>query len=314
MGLSKQQLSTSKPQPISLLYGIDATTHCGLADSGRNALYKRIWSLYDMLRFYADFFTRACLELEKIRELTRRDGWRTDVDLTVSTVKKECERIGFRHLAYQAQRIIEKIHRPRIGAAVLAGEDNDKNEIVILSRELRLGIEQKLKSCMFLRVHTDRIDFYSDEDLPRFGKDVAKAIPRATYHIAEAGRCYALERWDGCVHHLMLATEEALRQWAKNFKMKPTKPLILSNWETIFQNAHHHLKDLRGKKKTIRLDRKIKRIAETLAHFESIRDAWRNHSEHGREKYDERRAANLTNHVGLFMQSLVKKRTVLPEI
>jgi len=265
-----------------------------------------------MQRFYADFFTRACLELERARELMQGESWRTNLDVTVWTVKTECERIGFQYLADQAQRISETIRKTnhRAGAALLGGDYKEKDEIIILIRELRLGIEHKLKSCMFLRVHTHRMGFYSDEDLPRFGKEVAKAIPQATYHIAEAGRCFALERWDGCVHHLMLATEEALRQWAKNLKMKPTKPLVLSNWETIFQTAHGHLKILRNQKKTTQSDRKIKRLAETLAHFELIRDAWRNHSGHGREKYDERRAGNLINHVGLFMQSLVKKKLI----
>jgi hypothetical protein len=264
-----------------------------------------------MLRFYADFFTRACLELER-GGLTRGDQWRADVDLTVSTVRTECERIGFHNLAGQAQRIIDIIHTAKhpVGAAVLLREHEEREEIGILIRELRVGIEQKLKSCLFFRVHTDRIGFYSDDDLPRFGKEVAKAIPKSTYHIAEAGRCFALERWDACVHHLMLATEEALRKWAKNLKMPPSRPLILSNWETIFQRAHNHLTKLKGEKKTIRLDTKIKRLAETLAHFEFVRDAWRNHSEHGREKYDERRARNLFNHVQLFMQSLVSRKAV----
>ena len=163
-----------------------------------------LWSLYNMLRFYADFFTRACLELER-GGLTRGDQWRVDVDLTVSTVRTECERIGFHNLAGQAQRIIDIIHTARhpVGAAVLLREHEEREEIGILIRELRVGIEQKLKSCLFFRVHTDRIGFYSDDDLPRFGKEVAKAIPKSAYHIAEAGRCFALERWDACVHHYL---------------------------------------------------------------------------------------------------------------
>jgi len=162
----------------------------------------------------------------------------------------------------------------------------------------------KLESCLFLSIDRDKIGFYATDDIPHFGKDVDKAIPKSTYHVAEAGRCYALERWDACVHHLMLAVEEALKKWACNLKLKMDRPLILSNWESILNAARTRLRTLKNQPKTSVSDRKIQRIGETLAHFEAIKEAWRNHCQHGRDKYDERRARNLFSHVETFMQHL----------
>lgn len=255
-----------------------------------------------MLRFYADFFTRACVYLERLhtRVLTL-DQWQTEVEIDVIVVKKECDRIGFKHLAEQAQRIIDKAKRVEFAPESVQAQ---KNEIHVLLQELRLGIEQKLRSCLFLRVHSDKQSFYSEEELSLFGSDVQTKFDQASHDIAEAGRCFALERWDACVHHLMLATEIAMRKWAKDLKFKTKVPVELEDMEAILREAEAKLKVLKNQRRSAKRDRAIKYLAETSAHFGFIKDAWRKHSAHGRERYDERKAKNLMNHVEAFMRML----------
>jgi hypothetical protein len=267
---------------------------------------KAIWSLYDVLRFYAEFFVEACFCLERLRTIIDRvEGWEIVGREFLLMFKQECERTGFTYLAEQTDRIIYEVKQdiPELS-------QRKKTTVRALIEELQKGLDYKLKSCTFLRLDTFRKTFYSEEDLPRFGKEIEKAFPKTTYHIAEACRCFALERWDACVHHLMLATEEVLRKWARNLGLKADRPLVLADWEKILQQARSLLTALKNKPKTHVSDRRIQRLAESLANFELIKEAWRNYSSHGREKYDERRARNIINHVELFMQSLVRKKSV----
>jgi len=51
-------------------------------------------------------------------------------------------------------------------------------------------------------------------------------FPQAAHDIGEASRCFALERWDAAVHHLMVTTEIAMRKWAKDMGVRPNRRLI----------------------------------------------------------------------------------------
>jgi hypothetical protein len=98
-------------------------------------------------------------------------------------------------LAEQAQRIIDKTI---IRIALPPDLDKaNRHTIAVLLQELSDSIEHTLKSCMFLRIHTDKIKLYSDDDLPLFGQEVRTQFDEASHDITEAGRCFALERWDG---------------------------------------------------------------------------------------------------------------------
>ena len=197
-----------------------------------------------MLKFYADYFVRLSASLARLPHIVRNlKGWETVVHEELLNYKEECERTGFKQLARQAQRIINHVPLNSLPEELYADR---RKKVEVLLGELFDSIVSKLESCLFLSIDRDKIGFYATDDIPHFGKDVDKAIPKSTYHVAEAGRCYALERWDACVHHLMLAVEEALRKWACNLKLKMDRPLILSNWESILNAARTRLMTLKN--------------------------------------------------------------------
>jgi hypothetical protein len=257
-----------------------------------------------MLRFYAEFFVQVCFRLERIRHfIDPIEGWEIIAEEFLLQVQSECERIGFQNLAYQTQRIINTV---KSDDEFSGGAERKKQTVRVLVEELQRGIENKLHSCTFLRLDTARRDFYSEEDSPRFGTEIAEWVPASTYHINEAARCFALDRWDACVHHLMLATEMALRRWGRRFKLRKKTPIDLVDWKPVLDGANDELQRLRNLPKTTRRNQQIAKLAEQISDFGCIKDAYRNFSAHGREKYDETRASNLMRYVEVFMQSLVK--------
>lgn len=261
-------------------------------------------SLYDMLKFYADYFVRACVRLQRLQlRMVSAENWQTDVEHELIMVQRECKHVGFESLNAQAQRIINKLK----GAIVPQGSaDAHKSNVATLLRELGDAIEHELQSHLFLHVSLDKKEKYNEEDLPLFGEEVQSQFPEATHDIAEGGRCFALERWDACVHHLMLVTEIAMRKWAKDFNLQPRNPIELEDMQAILREAEKKHVELANKPRAER-DRDLKYLAETSAQFGFIKDAWRLHSAHGRERYDERRATNIMNHLEEFMRLLASR-------
>ena len=177
--------------------------------------------------FYADTFVRACKRLERLKwQIHSSEQWRTEVEYDLIMLKKEFDRIGFNALAEQAQRIIGKTKMP---VSVVPGptrlDTANLNRVTVLLDELSKAIEQKLRTCLFLRLTTDKQRYYLEENR-LFGSEIRSKFPQAAHDIGEASRCFALERWDAAVHHLMVTTEIAMRKWAKDMGVRPNRRLI----------------------------------------------------------------------------------------
>jgi hypothetical protein len=170
---------------------------------------------------------------------------------------------------------------------------------------LRGIVYAETKTQLFFHVGTEEARYYNAVRL--FGDEVAKEFSECSHDIAEAGCCFALGRWDACVHHLMVATEIAMRKWAKVLKLKTKVSIDLEDMEAILREAEAKLKQLKNQRRSARRDVKLKYLSETSAHFGFIKDAWRKYSAHGREKHDERSSKSLMNHVEDFMRLLCTK-------
>jgi hypothetical protein len=261
-----------------------------------------------MLKFYAQAFVKAAVEIEVLQGdattyANNHQEWRCRAFTSLTFLLQECRRIHLDSVAAQIERMIGHIG----GRAPVAKDDSLMIAHCHLLREVSAAIEYELTSQLFLRVSSERQRWYSEDDTPLFGPEVRSAFSDSAYDIAEAGRCFALERWDASVHHLMIATEVAMRVWAKDMRLKTAVPLALSDMEAILRGADCKLKQLKNQRRSKRRDAALTYLSETSAHFGFIKDAWRKHSAHGRAKYDERAAKSILTHVADFMRLLSSK-------
>lgn len=271
-------------------------------------------SLLQMLIFYADAFVKAQSEIQRIHQYgpmykDKDQQWVDDTRAALGNLKAECERVNFDSLVAQIDRVGAHVGLSRIMEITEPGQISAMRSMVSSQLDdIVQAVKYELSRHVFLHISNDRKAWYSEEDQPLFGHEVACRFPNASHDIAEAGRCFALERWDACVYHLMLATERALRKWARTLKVKKTnKPLELMDWKPILDAATARLNVLKGKAgSNTKKAKEIELIAEKLSHFGLIKEAYRNVCAHGRSSYDERKARNILNHVQAFMQSLSK--------
>jgi hypothetical protein len=150
--------------------------------------------------------------------------------------------------------------------------------------------------------------FYSPED-PLFGSEVAEKFPSSNYDIEEAGKCLALRRATACVAHLMRALEPALRCLAGELGVT----FGHQNWHNILDQIEKEIRNKGAGPHPPGWKNDEQFFSESAAHFRLLKDAWRNHTMHLRDRYDEERAEVVFMHVRLFMRHLSARLSESPE-
>lgn len=263
----------------------------------------RLWSLWDMRRFFGAAFSTAFVGLEIVQAEALRmeiaeEGeaeWREMMLGRLRDMANECRAAKFTRLA------------DRCATLMQTAPSMDPPTVCHMLRDLLADIQRELIRHMYFLIPEERKAWYHQDDRPLFGEAVATAIPDTTSEIAEAGRCLALARWTACVFHLMRATERALHKWSRDFGLALQMPLEQANWQEILNAADRKLKEIGQLPRSPQREADLQYFGETAAHFRAIRDAWRNHVAHSKVTYDERGALTVLEHVRTFMVKLATR-------
>ncbi|HEX5183529.1 MAG TPA: hypothetical protein VFW19_10300 [Allosphingosinicella sp.] len=156
----------------------------------------------------------------------------------------------------------------------------------------------ELAAIIFVAVRQSDKTYLEDGCQP-FGPEVEDAFPSAAFEITEASKCRAFERWTASVMHLMRALETGLACLADFAGVDPKE-----NWNKLLNEMEAKLRQV-GKKTHGAEEEQF--AAEAITHFRAIKNAWRNHAMHAREKYDEERAVAIYDSVRSFMRHLATR-------
>lgn len=167
--------------------------------------------------------------------------------------------------------------------------------------ELERRFEDETDNIFFLYITSDKISFFDGKKIPQVIRDKFQS---AIYDLEEAGKCFSMNRSTGCVLHLMRALEVPIAAILKQLKL----PINEKGWQSAINNINKEIirrnslrKKPKGWKKTFQF------YSEAAVSFGHLKDAWRNHAVHGREKYDEERAEVIWNNVIALMQHLATR-------
>lgn len=139
----------------------------------------------------------------------------------------------------------------------------------------------------------------------KFGSD------KTRYHSREAVYCYALERNTACVFHCMCVLEPGLKSLARRLDIRNPK----KDWGSIIGEIDKKIAMLRALIATKKVKPRARAVRANLLTFCSeaakeffyFKDAWRNHTAHGRAQYDENDARKILEHVRQFLTHLSTK-------
>ena len=261
-------------------------------------------NLWEMLRFHADKFINVLNLLNTLEQLVLQSESHlkdmTNLDFIGSEVEQlngQLKELDLPVSAKKAQQISSMLtdfspdERSTAWGQIIKGYCEELRE--------RVAHELEGKAIYYVSDHVDLLT-----ETPLFGDQVNEAFPSARYDISEAGHCLALKRPTACVLHLMRALESGLSSLSTALGISLTR----KGWDAILNQLEKEIR-LRS---TETSDAKWKNegeqfFAQAATHFRMIKDAWRNHAMHGRDKYTEEEAEVIYGSVRSFMRHLSER-------
>lgn len=164
--------------------------------------------------------------------------------------------------------------------------------------------EKELKGKFFLYIPPERARFWPTmKNRNVFGDEVQKKFPSAEFDIGNSGVCLATMMPTASVFHLMRALEIGLRALGDALGVSTDH----KNWQNALEQIESKIrempKDPRWKKQPDFKEQQ-QYYSECAAHFSILKDAWRNHTMHGRAIYNEDQGELILLTVKAFMQKL----------
>lgn len=255
----------------------------------------RLWSLWDMLRFFGALFM-ACLSNYEIARAGLPD-----------TVK------GREHFIESLDDLMSNVQAPlslslreqakRLRQSVLDHEC-DVATLLLFSAEFKKNLVAELSQYLFFVVRPERKWFYLEPD-KWFGLSTLNKHPGIQRDVRDACQCLALAQWTATVFHAMRILEHGLHALAARLSI--SVPLGLENWKNIIDQIEKAIRDLEALPKSQHKSDDLQYYSAAAIQFRYFKDAWRNHVSHARKDYDEQDAESILTHVRNFMGQLAQR-------
>lgn len=174
------------------------------------------------------------------------------------------------------------------------------------ANELSRVVKSELKQRVFLCLSPKEAGYYASaigEGEPCFGQKVLDNFPGAEYDVNEAALCLALERSTACVLHLMRVLEIGLSALATHFGVDANH----RNWENIIAEIEKEIRSISSNAtKPPDWKKEEQHYSDVAKEFRYLKNAWRNHVVHVRNKYTPTEAETVFAHVREFIQHLAQ--------
>jgi hypothetical protein len=259
----------------------------------------RLWSLLEMLRFYADKFTFLMHNVAFAETIFKH--------LPASPERAEIkgnDRESLKRLMLKIEATLNSIgmglSAKKARALIKDADDSDvsREELGRGIDELRSRITDEMENAYFLHL-TEAESLAFEANYP-FGNAVFTAFPSANDDIAEASKCLGLGRSTACVMHLMRAAEAALKTLATTVGVAPQ-----TDWGTYLREIE---KELTAKARAAGKATPDEQFySEAAASFDNVKRAWRNSTMHVDRSYSPERAEEIFAAVKSFMVHLSTK-------
>lgn len=173
-------------------------------------------------------------------------------------------------------------------------------------KTLMEALEDELTRKVILYIPHDDMKFYSRPEL-WFPKSTS-AFPSAKPDIEEACKCYALERYTACVYHSMGVLQAGLYAMAHDLGVILKYPVQMAEWQEVISAVEVKIEPLRQLPRNHpQRDELLSFYSGCAAQFRFLKDAWRNHVAHIRERYSGSDAHTILIHTRDFMEYLSTK-------
>ena len=163
--------------------------------------------------------------------------------------------------------------------------------------ELQNRIDDQLSRRSFYQLRPEVAEMF--ESLDPFGQEVSLRFGNSVHDMREASRCFACERYDATVFHLMRVLEGALRQLASMLDIE-----YAINWDAYITAIQKVINNTTAKNEEERAKRKF--VSKAASLLQSVQHAWRNPSMHFGSRYGPDQTRDILNSSRAFMQGFAE--------
>jgi hypothetical protein len=220
-------------------------------------------------------------------------GYRKVAHEYFSELRSETERLGLHVTVLLIDELLRKFQR--------APERREATYLLRDAQHIADIMEKELSARIFVIVEPDHAKYFSAT--APFGDQVETAFPTAAPEIADACKCFALQRYTASVFHLMRTLEVGLNALAAATGV----PFQNQSWNRIIEQIENSIRSKSSSKHGEGWKEDEQFFSEAAAHFRVLKNAWRNYAMHLHERYDEERATDILNSVRAFMRHLATR-------
>jgi hypothetical protein len=225
----------------------------------------------------------------------------------IAYICEELERIGFSYSLDPARELHQVIFEEIKKSAVKAQHENwillppqTVHRYHMHVRDLSVSLERELSKKLVMFLPEDKIGYF-DGSKNLFPIIVRERFPSANIDMDEAAKCFALERYTASVFHSMRIMEAGLNTMGKSLNLE------------VGKNRHDALEDIQkaidfcSRTPTSGWEDVQPFYSEAVTHFSNVKAAWRDHTMHIKQHYDEPGSLGIFNSVSDFMRHLAKR-------
>lgn len=268
--------------------------------TGNGVRARQAVELVDMLPFDGGAFMSAINSLVRVEIIAAADpAWVIGETSRIEAMKAWVTRLRTELLNLDlpmTARMAEEV----LGSLGFADKASPASSSVITNeiREMRTRLAHELEGKMVYGL-TAREAQWVKQTEPLFGTAVADKFPSASTEIEEAGKCIGFSRYTAAVFHLMRVMEIGLNALGRELGLA-----VAQNWHTALRDIEEEVKTRNKGNQGPNWAADEPFFSEAAAYFRVLKNAWRNHTMHITNTYDEERALAVYNTTRDFMRHL----------
>ena len=263
--------------------------------------HQSIFSLYDMLKFYASPFLEIMTVLGQLDVLCENAGTVVAQDSHRKIIRKRCDII--RERCNEVNLTLSSLSIARIDT-ILDRNKSTFAEITPALKDLNNRLVDEMKMVLLMRIPPEKAKLFEAPD-KFWGEQVLKAFSPIAFDAEEACKCFAASRNTACVFHLMRVMETGLRALGSTLNIQNANP----GWESILDKCDKEL-SRPIKDRSPAWNKHSSFCDEATANLRAVKNAWRNPTMHIGKKYLDDEAENILFAVRGFMAHLATRLKV----
>jgi len=272
-----------------------------------------VWSLWEMLKLYATSFLAIGEHLGTVdvfMALNEHQATNEGSEGNGSADESSIEELP--DLTYQeweeiqrAEEQAERLRNPRDALASVV-ELAQRMELLVSAELIRgavegyskltLGEYRLLKKALYTEIKGKSLFYIPRERVSHFENDrilsdpAKRAFNTAYVELREAGCCFAVGRFTGCVLHAMRAAEVGVKSMSRALGYNPPE-LDQQDWHPVLNKCESLIQEMRdGLKKSPEKEALVQFYSQAAAQFRHFKDGWRVQAAHARPPFNESEA------------------------